>query len=453
MATTPAVRHISECFIKPKYDSEESKKPYYLTPWDLAMLSSNYIQKGLLFSRPVAVDDPQIFMTTLLDRLENSLALALVHFYPLAGRLAAKREENPPSYLVFVDCNNSPGAKFIHAAADMTVSDIVSPIHVPSVVQSFFDHDKVVNHDAHTSSLSLLSIQVTELVDGVFIGCSANHCMMDGTSFWHFLNAWSEIFNVKSTPISRPPILKRWFPEGHGPVISLPFTHHDQFITRFEAPVLSERIFHFSAESIAKLKAKANRECNRNTISSFQALSALVWRSVTQARGLAHEQTTVCGLAINNRSRLVPPLSDDYFGNSIQVVYGTATAGELLEHNLGWAARLLHEAVVSHTDRAVHGWLESWLQSPTVYHLDQFFNPNNVMIGSSPRFNKYGNEFGLGKALTLRSGRAHKFDGTVSSYPGREGGGSIDLEVCLTPNSMSALESNQEFMEAASIPL
>ena len=72
------------------------------------------------------------------------------------------------------------------------------------------------------------------------------------------------------------------------------------------------------------------------------------------------------------------------------------------------------------------------------------------MMGSSPRFNKYGNEFGMGKAVTLRSGYAHKFDGKVSCYPGREGGGSIDLEMCLLPDNMLALESDKEFMEAAS---
>ncbi|KAI9200712.1 hypothetical protein LWI28_012115 [Acer negundo] len=70
-------------------------------------------------------------------------------------------------------------------------------------------------------------------------------------------------------------------------------------------------------------------------------------------------------------------------------------------------------------------------------------------MGSSPRFNKYGIEFGLGKAVTLRSGYAIKFDGKVQSYPGREGGGSIDLEVILPPESMHALESDEEFMTAA----
>ncbi|KAJ9674363.1 hypothetical protein PVL29_023737 [Vitis rotundifolia] len=388
------------------------------------MLSVNYIQKGLLFSKPPAVDDPQNFMATLLDRLKDSLALTLDHFYPLAGRLATKKEDSPPSYVVFVDCNNSPGAKFIYAALS----------------NHFFDHDRVINHDGYT--LSLLSIQVTELVDGIFIGCSINHSMVDGTSFWHFFNAFSEVFTAQEKNSS-------YHCHAH-PSSSAGFLMA-MFISRFEAPVLRERIFHFSSESIAKLKAKANAECNSNKISSFQALSALVWRSITRARCFPHEQETSCRLAINNRTRLDPPLPENYFGNSIQTVRGIATAGELLEHDLGWAAWLLHQAVVGHTDKAVRGWLESWFQSHFIYQLGLFFDPNSIMMGSSPRFNKYGIEFGLGKGLALRSGYAHMFDGKVSCYPGREGGGSIDLEVCLPPNSMSALESNQEFMEAVSL--
>lgn len=445
---SPTVRIISECFVKPKFTSEVPKEPCYLAPWDLAMLSVNYIQKGLLFNKPSALDDPQNFMATLLERLKDSLALTLDHFYPLAGRLATKKEEDPPSYVVFVDCNNSPGAKFIHAALDMAVSDILSPIYVPVVIQSFFDHDRVINHDAH--ALSLLSIQVTELVDGVFIGCSINHCMVDGTSFWHFFNALSEVFNAqgKNISLSRPPILKRWVPDGRDAIINLPFTHHDQFITRFEAPVLKERFFHFSSESIAKIKARANAERKSNKISSFQALSAFVWRAITRARCFPDDQETSCRLAINNRIRLDPPLPENYFGNSIQTVRGVATAGELLKHDLGWAAWLLHQAVVDHNDKAVRAWLDSWFQTHFIYQLGLFFDPKSIMMGSSPRFNKYGIEFGLGKGLALRSGYAHKFDGKVSSYPGREGGGSIDLEVTLPPHSMSALESDREFMDA-----
>ncbi|XVF64097.1 hypothetical protein PTKIN_Ptkin09bG0139900 [Pterospermum kingtungense] len=444
------VRSISECFVKPDHVSEESKQPFYLTTWDLSMLSVHYIQKGLLYAKPRPEDCPKDLINNILERLKKSLSLALVHFYPLAGRLATRREENPPSYFVFVDCNNSPGAKLIHAAVDISVSDILSPTYVPLVVQSFFDHDRAVNHGGHTRPL--LSIQLTELVDGVFIGCSLNHALGDGTSFWHFFNTLSEIFQAQgdNVKISRPPVLKRWFPEGHGPLLSLPFTHQDEFISRFEAPQLLERMFHFSAESISKLKARANSEYNTTEISSFKSLSAFVWRSITKARRFPSDQVTGCRLAIENRSRLEPPLSPDYFGNSIQTVRAATTAGELLEQNLGWAAWQLHQAVVNHTDKSVRGFVDHWLSSPFIYQIAQLFEPQSIMMGSSPRFNKYGNEFGLGKALALRSGYAHKFDGKVSSYPGREGGGSIDLEVCLPLHSMKALESDEEFMAVVS---
>ncbi|KAG7941422.1 hypothetical protein I3843_16G042400 [Carya illinoinensis] len=446
------VRHISECFIKPEYASEESKQPLYLSPWDLAMLSVNYIQKGLFYKKPPASDDQdQAFVKTLLDRLKSSLALALVHFYPLSGRLVTQNNENPPSCLVFVDCNNSPGAKFIHAALDMKIADILSPTDVPSVVQSLFDHDRAINHDGHT--MALLSIQMTELKDGIFIGCSINHSIADGTSYWHFFNSWSEIFQAdgNNVSLSRPPIHKRWFPDGYGPIINLPFTHPDEFTSRYEAPELRERMFHFSSESIAKLKARANAENNTNRISSFQSLSALVWRCITRARRLPHDQITHCRMATNNRTRIDPPFSPDYFGNSIHVVAGVATAGELLEQSLGWAAWKLNQAVLNHSDKIVRGWLDAWLQSPTVHQLNRLFDRYSVMMGSSPRFNMYGNEFGMGKAVALRSGYANKFDGKVSSYPGYEGGGSVDLEFCLPPDSMRALESDEEFMDAVTL--
>ncbi|KAK2995229.1 hypothetical protein RJ640_006968 [Escallonia rubra] len=448
----PTVVHISECFVKPQRNLEEAKQPVYLAPWDLAMLSVHYIQKGLLFHKPPSSDNQENPIEALLEKLKDSLSLTLDHFYPLAGRLVTQKQKEPPSYTVVINCNTSPGARFIHATLDSTISDILSPTYVPLVVQSFFDHDRAINHDGHT--MSLLTIQVTELIDGIFIGCSINHAVADGSSFWHFFNAWSEIFKAKgdgSLSISRPPIHEHWFPDGYGPIINLPFTHHDQFISRHEAPPLRERIFHVSSDSLAKLKAKANAECSASKISSLQALSALIWRCVTRLRHFPLDQKTSCRLAINNRSRLDPPLSNDYFGNSIQTVRGIATAGELRDHGLGWAAWLLHQAVVNQTDKTVREWLKTWLETPLIYQLGQLFDPCSIMMGSSPRFDMYGNEFGLGKAVAIRSGYANKFDGKVTLYPGLEGGNSMDLEVCLPPNLMSAIESDEEFTEFVSL--
>ncbi|KAF5740665.1 hypothetical protein HS088_TW11G00742 [Tripterygium wilfordii] len=447
--SSSTARQISECFIKPVHVSEEMKQPLHLTPWDLSMLSAHYIQKGILFTKPPEVEQQENFMESFLDRLKQSLYLTLLHFYPLASRFATTRSENPHSHVVFVDCNNIAGARFIHAALDMKVSDILSPNYVPVVVQSFFDLTKLLNYDGHTTPL--LSIQVTELIDGIFIGCSMNHAIADGTSFWNFFNLWSEIFEAGGNyvPISHPSVFKPWFSEGQGPMINLPFKHPDEFIRPYESPELKERIFHFTAESLAKLKAQANAQSNTSKISSFQSVSALFWRSITRIRNLPPNQITSCRLAANNRTRLNPPLSRDYFGNSIITLIGVATVGELLEHDLGWAAWKLHQAVVNYNDKHVRDWLDMWLQSPFTYQLDRFFDPCSVMMGHSPRFNVYGNGFGLGKPVAVRSGYANKFDGKATCYPGQEGGGSIDLEVCLLPNSMTALESDEEFMTAA----
>ncbi|KAG4193875.1 hypothetical protein ERO13_A06G019750v2 [Gossypium hirsutum] len=394
------VRIISECSVTPQHVSEESKQPFYLSTWDLVMLSVHYIQKGLLFTKPAPGDYcEQNLINNVLVRLKRSLSIAPVHLYPLAGRFATKIEQNPKSHFVCVDCNNSPGAKLIHAAADMSVSDIVSPTYVPLVVQSFFDHDRAINYK----------------------GCSMNQAIADRVTFWHFFNTLSEIFQAQgdtSIKISSSPVLERWFPEGNnGPLLTLPFTHQDEFITRFE-----------TAHSIAKLKEKANTESNTTKISSFQSLSAFVWRSITRARRLPCEIVTRCTSAINNRSRLEPPLSPNYFGNSFQTVTAMTTAGELLEHGL---------------DESVRGFVNDWLQSPFAYQSSPILYPRSVIIGSSPRFNMYGNEFGLGKALTLRSGYG------IS----REGEGSVDIEICLPLFSMNALESDEEIMAAVSAPI
>ncbi|XP_076914318.1 putative acetyltransferase At3g50280 [Bidens hawaiensis] len=440
------VEIISDCFVKPKYQSEESKKPIYLSSWDLVLVSINYIQKGLLFGLP---ENKEFSITTFVDDLKDSLSATLTHFHPLATRLSTRKHQNPPSLTIFLNPENSPGARFIHSAVNVTVADILTPTDVPLIVQSFFDHHKAVNHDGHEQSL--LSIKVTELIDGIFIGCSINHMLVDGTSYWHFFNSWSEMFKSRSFNISRPPILDRWILAGSDPIVKLPFTHEDQFINRPDCPMLRERIFHFSSESLAKLKTKANSKCNTAKISTLQSLSALVWRCVTRARRITADGNTSCSLAVSNRSRISPPIFENYLGNMVQTLKGIATAGELLDHGLGWAALRLHEVVVSHNDKAIEQLMDAWVKSPFVVNPGVHFDRNGVHIGSSPRFDMYGNEFGLGKALAVLSGYANKFDGKVTSYPGREGGGSIDLEVCLLPENMAAFEADEEFMSIVNV--
>lgn len=451
--TSTSVKHISECFVKPMFDlSLEAKQPIHLTPFEMLGVNVDYIQTGLLFAKPPQYENKDFSITTLLEDLQRSLSATLTHFYPLVARLATRKQDNPPSYVVYIDPVNSPGVKFIHAKAKATTSDILTPKDIPLLVHSLFDLNHVINHQGHTTPL--LSIQVTKLIDGIFIGCSFNHMVTDGTSLWHFMATWSEIFRSKEYcgSISRPPVFKRWVLDGFDPIINLPYTHHDQFIEQFKTPPLTkERIFHFSSASVSKLKAKANSELNSNEISSLQAVIALMWRCVTRVRRLPHDTKTSCSLMICNRRRLNPPLSSDYFGSPIQIVKGTATAGDLMDNGLGWAAELLHETVTSHDDTAIKKLVEPWIRSPFIYKKSQMASLNAIHVGCSPRFDMYGCEFGLGKALAIRSGCNSKGDGKITMYPGREGGGSMDVEICLLPQHMIDIELDEELFSALEI--
>ncbi|KAJ8450958.1 hypothetical protein Cgig2_032583 [Carnegiea gigantea] len=462
MVNQEGIKVISECFVRPEHEVEAAKNPFYLGPVDLAFLSIDPIQKGLLFPFDTNYTRPEI--SSLVERLKRSLALALVYFYPLAGRFETNKYEGEHACWIFLDCTKGPGARLIHASyVDLSVSDILSSTDVHPAVRSLFDlGERIVNYDGHTKAL--LSIQVTELLDGVFMGFSMNHSVVDGTSFIHFVSSLSEIFrsgpqgNEGPVKISRVPLYKMHAPEGYGPIFKLPHLEPEEFIIRYDPGPLRERIFHFSPESMARLKAKANEDCGSGTqvISSFMALSSLVWRSITRAYNPPGHKKTCCFFALNARPRLNPPLSDDYFGNILDRTSGVCKVDELLSQSLEWGAGILSQVVKKHTHEAICETLKMFAENPIVAprgvdHGEFYGASHSVVMGGSHRFDMYGPEFGLGRAVAVLMGYGNKEHGKVTANPGREGRGSVDLEICLRPQMMSTLEADEEFMSFVSL--
>lgn len=463
------IKLISECFVKPKYEVEAAKHPHHLSPSEILMLTIDPIQKGLLFTlnNPTSTDDRTKVVSHLLEKLKQSLCFALVHFYPLAGRFATQKYPDEHASSIFIDCTKGPGARLIYATAvDVSVSDILSSADVPPIIQSFFElGEKSRNIDGYTKAL--LSIQVTELIDGVFIGFTMNHGVVDGTSFIHFVSMLSEIFRSELTSdsttieISRVPVFncKPWIKNisenKDAAVLKLPYLPEEFKVQEPEPELLRERIFHFSPSSLATLKAKANKECETNNVmSTFQALSALVWRCITRARNLSSNQLTSCFMLINARNRFNPPLSDNCFGNFVSRAQLICNIDELLSHDLGWVAMNLRQAILAQDEKTVIGLYEEFTKFLTISQpgvVPDLHGPNSVVIGGSARFDMYGPEFGLGRALAVQMGYANKTDGKVTANPGREGKGSVDLEICLRPHFMAALEADLEFMSLVSV--
>lgn len=460
-----SVTEISKCIAYPEKKSTVSD--LRLSVSDLPMLSCHYIQKGVLLTRP----PPSFSFDDLVSSLRRSLSSTLSLFPALAGRFSTS-----PAGHIYIVCNDA-GVDFVAASAKhVTVSDVLSPgKDVPLIFREFFVFERLVSYNGHHKPLA--AVQVTELDDGVFIGCTVNHSVTDGTSFWHFFNTFADVTSgackIKHLPdfsrrtvFDSPAVLR--VPPG-GPRVT------------FDADQpLRERIFHFSREAISKLKQRTNNKINgingngeingkittvlegflksdtnkksydrTAEISSFQSLSAQLWRSVTRARNLDPSKATTFRMAVNCRHRLEPKMDPYYFGNAIQSIPTLASAGDLLSKDLRWSADQLHRNVVAHDDATVRRGIAAWENDPRLFPLG---NPDgaSITMGSSPRFPMYDNDFGWGKPLAVRSGGANKFDGKISAFPGREGNGSVDLEVVLAPETMTGIENDSEFMQYVS---
>ncbi|KAG8046321.1 hypothetical protein GUJ93_ZPchr0008g12108 [Zizania palustris] len=426
----------------------------HLTPWDLRLISIDYIQKGILLPKPPATG------ALLADTLASSFARALGRFYPLAGRLVAD-ERGDGTVTVTLRCTGE-GARFVHAvAAGVTVADIVSSLYTPPVVWSFYSFNLVLGADAAMQSLPVLSVQVTELDDGVFIGMSMNHSVGDGTTFWDFINAWSEInrggVGDDLLDISTPaPLLQRWFVETSPVPVPMPIGKLQHIVRRFERPTVQECFFTFSAASARMLKTRANDEMAGTAtapISSLQAVLAHLWQAVCRARRLPPSQETFYTVMVGCRGRVngIPP---GYVGNAVAFVKAVATAGEIQEKGLGWTAWLLNRAVASFDEASMRESLERWVREPEFTYMSNLQSTAGVALitGSSPRFDVFGNDFGWGRPVAVRSGSGNKMDGKATVFEGPELGGSMSLEVCIAPDALRRLVVDEEFMDAVTAP-
>ncbi|KAF5752889.1 hypothetical protein HS088_TW01G00807 [Tripterygium wilfordii] len=432
-----SVRLISTSTVKAETITEPNRR-IELTPWDLHILLMGSIQKGLVFHKPKPAQEEN----SLINHLNTSFSRTLNFFPPLAGRFSIiEHEDNTRSF--YIDCNNA-GAYFLHAVADgVTIADILDPIYVPSLVHSFFPLNGVKNYEG--VSKPLLGVQVTELVDGIFIGFTINHAAADGTTLWNFVNSWSEISRGFSE-ISKPPSFTRAFLahpiripssslNGNAPVTSIPH--------------LQDRVFHFSKDKIAELKSRVGTEIGANRISSLQALLAHVWRSVIRNRQLPADQDTSILLAIGTRSRLHQLVPQQYFGNAFQYEATTLKAGDLLECGIGYVACEMNKIITGHAEEGkLMNFLESRVKNPKLTTLWEN-NTDALATSGSPRFHVYGNDFGWGKPIAVRSGVANKYNGKLTMFMGAEEG-SVDIEASLPLDILEAMGSDMEFMNAVS---
>lgn len=369
--------------------------------------------------------------------LKESLSIALVQFYPWAGKII-----KGPDGRSAIDCNDS-GVEMVQASIDLPFTDLGDDFQFKPYFTKLVRWGEI--HRSDSSEVPLLSVQVTKFLDGgISLGISQNHVIADGHSLWHFLVSWAEC--ARGVPISKPPVHDRTVFKVENPSPDKAYTliklSQNPIFDEKHAPIV-ERVFFFSGEMIKQLKYNASKEGTR-AYTSYEALCAHVWKSVTKARELKPDQDVHTLVLVNCRRKMNPPVPDEYFGNVIVNGMVITKAKELLGESLGATAQRIHDMIELCNEEAL------WAQIHYLELRDNYWgvfkmDSEGLLVASSPRFPIYEVDFGWGPPTAVRPSRCGG-DGEMVLFMGRQRGGFVDVCLKLEKSAMDFLENDPDFL-------
>jgi hypothetical protein len=323
------------------------------------------------------------------------------------------------------------------------------------------------------------TFQINFIRGGLILGLAVHHSCSDGPGCDGFLSQWAE--NSKALAASSPlPSLdqanldrsKLSAPSNPGPVEmeylskKLPVFKHVKdapapLPAGWAMPPLSPVMYHFSKSSCEKLKAMCKPADTMSWISTYDAIMSIMWKTMTRAKipYLKPEPTKEVILvhAVNNRSRLDPPLPDRFLGNAVALARCQPMAVESLiaPNNLpdiAVSVRASIKRIDSQSIKDTASWVagtedKNWIAMA----LDSFLGMD--LAGTSWQTMKYeSKDFGFGNPKAMRF-PSPAFDGYVFVYPQRlsssdpdEG---IEICVCLEQSCQERLMLDEELKEFA----
>ncbi|KAF5806904.1 putative quinate O-hydroxycinnamoyltransferase [Helianthus annuus] len=355
----------------------------------LDLTALNFHTLSVYFYRPNGA--PNFFDT---EVMKDALSRVLVAFYPMAGRFKHGQDGR-----IEIDCRGQ-GALFLEAESDGVIDDFgdFSPTLEYSKLVP------VVDNLLGFESYPLLVLQVTCFkCGGVSLGLGFDHRVADGWSAMHFMNTWSDM--ARGLDITLPPFINRTLLRARDP--PRPVFEHIEYHpgpTPLQAPLdktkTSFSMFKLTRNQLDLLKAKSKEDGNTIRYSSFEILSAHIWKCVCKARGLPDDVETRLHFSVDGRARLQPPLPPGYFGNVIFRGAVILTASDIHSKPTWYAASRIHDALARMNNdylRSAIDYLEQrHCQKPEVN-----YSYTNLIITSWVGIPIHNADFGWGRPVFM----------------------------------------------------
>jgi hypothetical protein len=273
------------------------------------------------------------------ETVRGALSGALVHYFPVAGRIVVATDDNGGERLR-IACTGE-GVSFVAATADRSLAD-VGLLNPPSATTLLDELSIGVGAEGLRQSDPLLLVQVTEFACGGFVvAVTWNHGVADGTGFAQFMRAVGEL--ARGMP--QPSVL----PVSCGDD-SLP--EPPPFVTAIgNALVACEpRDFAFlditvPSSCINRIKAEfAANYAGDGPCTVLEAVMAVLWQCRTRAV-MPDDPSTPAPLIFPVNVRKHVGARHGYYGNCITCAVAVPTSGEVANGGINDVVRLIKRAL------------------------------------------------------------------------------------------------------------
>ncbi|XP_006662150.1 acyl transferase 15-like [Oryza brachyantha] len=286
------------------------------------------------FDKPVAIMPTavlQVFEHPIhepAETIRRALSQALVHYYPIAGRLTVDNND------VHIDCTGE-GVTFVSASANCTIKEFMRDIdeRTPDPATAVL-RKLLVDYPAmgfrHPDPFVMM--QVTAFSCGGFaVGVTWNHGMADGFGIAQFLQAVGELARGLPAPTIIP---ARWdeATQAVSPSSLLSAKHIMPSVTH---PL--NLTLHNLAISSRLISSVRGSSCT-----VFEAVAAALWKCRTRVVMSDPEAATMLFMVVNSRKYM--GVRDGYYGNCTTLHMAMAKSGEVANSSILNVVKIIRRA-------------------------------------------------------------------------------------------------------------
>ncbi|KAI8530871.1 hypothetical protein RHMOL_Rhmol11G0093300 [Rhododendron molle] len=405
------------------------------TPRELKQLSDIDDQEGLRFQVPVIMfyeSNPFMEGEDPVSVIREGLAKALSFYYPFAGRLV-----EGPNRKLLVDCT-SEGVLFVEADAEVELNRLGDVILPESPMMKELLHD-VPGSDG-ILGCPLLLIQVTRFRCGGFaIALRVNHTMSDTAGLVQFLSAIAEFAQGKE--VTAPSVSPVWQREllsaRHPPRITCLHHEYEQVLNTNNDEANSTPIqkpFFFGPKEVRAIR---NHLPPHASASTFEVLTACLWRCRTRALALDPNNTVRVSCFLNGRSLPGQIVPHGYYGNVLTYPAAVSKAGKVCSFPLEYTVELVKMARAQMTAE----YLKSVVDLMVIKGRPLHTVAGNFIVSDVRRLGLDTVDFGWGKPVY--GGLAGAFP-VISCYMNFKDG--IVVPICLPEPAMERFEEELKKM-------